>query len=543
MSNAQSSAALDTMQHNRLSAQIQVSCFHTHHRIIVRYPDFSVVDADQEDETDQTDFTMVDMSNFQDTPERYDPTVPLIQHPAVEAHAGRDNSHETSTFVLIPTTKLLHGPENFNNLAQVGLDALLLDMYCAQSYIGETYLSMITSNMVIDRNGTVEEWARVIRSTRYRRDNHQKPRVSKQEYNFPLVDLLDSDTRTITKDVAVDQLVRLYVRSDARAYRHANFMASIAEFEIETPSPKFKAPRHEDDLAHALRGTLTLADPTTLAHPDNKNCYVCTDAYNSTTTIAVNVPCTGNHIACADCIVKWATDRGLTAASCPLCRQKLFRDPLENQNIAFGLTNGLYHHDNRYTAWENFERSCADLDLSAADNSNTWIVVNTALLTGSWEHITQGAFLELTDADSVEATWHNPLASPEWRLVEQAIRHYLVQCSGIEFQVKALHTDLMHYVFGVFNIQFREVGLDRFLTEDEVNDLASDPMFLATYPLGVRPGLRELLHRCLHRMLRLIEVRKCDCHPDFHGHGLRIYYSPVSFTAPVIDRDGDVMME
>ncbi|KAI7052742.1 hypothetical protein KC352_g45456, partial [Hortaea werneckii] len=115
---------------------------------------------------------------------------------------------------------------------------------------------------------------------------------------------------------------------------------------------------------------------------DEMSCNTCGNDFNTAAYRPLKMKCCGNVI-CRHCYINWADSKGPSEASCIYCRGRFFDDPTA-ESMTFGTVNGYYYPylppNHHFTPYENFERTCADLDRNLAENNYTKITVDPDLM-------------------------------------------------------------------------------------------------------------------------------------------------------------------
>jgi len=308
----------------------------------------------------------------------------------------------------------------------------------------------------------------------------------------------------------------------------------------------FKA-RRRDNFGGLLNSKVTAVYPATLGGED-RLCPICTGTLGEADVPdPVALPCSIKHVICKGCILSWIDSQGPDKASCPRCRERVFDNQQEIDDLKFGLINGVYELDERYTAYENFERSCADLDQELAEGDMSWFTVTADLFIRVWDILLDGVLLEEYNGSTAE--YLNPALSEEWDLADDEFRLQAFKFDGVGVCTRRFFEEMVERVYGAFVGEFRKNGMHGYISGDETDQLARDPANAEC--LNIRPGFKECFKRQLNRTLRFLQLRKCGCTPGLHKHGLRDYYDPNNIHAYAgankhrncIDGDGDVDME
>lgn len=525
-------------------AQLRISSFEPHHSTTLIYPECSHLNV-----RDGEKMCLIDLNRDSDTAERYEP-VPLIRDRAVQNHAGRENEEEVSMFTRTKALGIVpaEGPA-MSSPHLDPFDRLVQDMATAERYLGTTTLSMLTYQTPGQPNRIDHAKARVSRDTTYRRLGGQIM-SDYVVYEFPALRIF-SDLGRLSQDDAgwSTPLGQLPWRRMDRMYRHVRLRLLMhRRGDMLALKYNFKPPRRERS-EKLIDTKLTPVDPKTLPD-DDKICPVCTNTLGEEEALdPVALPCNGKHVLCKPCVLTWIDSVQVEEASCPLCRDKIFNNQREVDDLKFGLVNGIYEWDDRYTDFENFERSCTDLDQELAANNNSSFTLHAHLLVHIWDSIVDGACLEQEDDGNGTPFYLQAVQFPEWDTADETLRQQLFSLDGTSTTPSGLTKLLLDRVYRTFLQRFVSAGMLNYISNSEREALCKNPVDAGC--LDIRPGFKECFKRCLNRMLRFYALRQCGCEDEFHEHGGREYYSPSDLSVyhgadrwrNGVDADGDIEME
>ncbi|KAK4543298.1 hypothetical protein LTR36_005657 [Oleoguttula mirabilis] len=436
----------------------------------------------------------------------------LIPNARVAENTRRDNAPETSFFTIDRADA-----GNLNRRPVVlaaqfpPLMRLIHDTRVHQYSVGHTTIDFVT---FFGPDG--KQMVRAVRRSIVRSAGGQRS-GSSGSYDLPLADLLrgarfsDAPPFVITMVVFVDRL-------NARAIRHVSYQLQIQDIDEGDLDDEYDfKPAREIDYVDSLRALLTPVKVQELDLED-RDCSICHVAYDATTSghceNPVALPC--GHVVGEICIFKWYAGgevRSPTGVKCPLCRQCPF-SATDTRALEFGLTNGVYLEDPRYSEYENFERSCGDIDDTAYNyDDETEFTPQLAVIKQAMHLLLDGAKLE----DELSTPYHLQAArSQEMRTIMREVDHEIT----VQAQVRPAAISEFVAAFG---------GVFRHLLLEEMTTSEMAPFFVSSESAldlpGLRPGLEAFMHRLLSRAARFQRLRPCNCSSGFHKHGVRTYYN------------------
>ncbi|KAK5122999.1 hypothetical protein LTR85_003565 [Meristemomyces frigidus] len=494
-------------------AQLTVSTFEPHHSTTIVYPDCSLLKRSEV-------LGLRPMNLDVTTKERYEP-LPLIRDNAVTNHAGRENEAEVSFFTRQRAVAIVTAyPLPHATLFKSPFDRLLQGMALAESFVGSTTLSMVTFQKLDSKGGVGEDMVRILRKTRFRRYGAAPFAALREEYVFSLATLYDDEKSPPIQSIAFLHALRILPqRSSDRAYSHVRLRLEMQGTEDQHVGSYGFKPARRENFERLLDNRLMPVSSADLEGEDML-CFICTGTLGEDAPNPVAVPCKGKHVLCKHCLLTWVASVGAASASCPQCRQKIFTDQREVHDLRFGLVNGIYEYDQRYTKFENFERSCSDLDQELAEDKQHEMSVHADVLIHIWDTLLAGSRLEDDNGYQYSTPEHlAPVSFQEWNIAEGVLRHQLTKQNGIVTTPGRLFHHLLDRVYGAFYLELCKAGLNQLISPQEMQTLVADPVNAAC--LDIRPGFKECFKRHLNRTLRFSELRRCCCSPGFHSHGLR----------------------
>ncbi|KAK4554321.1 hypothetical protein LTR86_008529 [Recurvomyces mirabilis] len=334
--------------------------------------------------------------------ERYAP-LPLINDAAVIHHTNRNGARESDFYSMKYTSKPgLQGIPKLSN--KQTLKQLLADMAKATSAVGETLLRVhayTPADREIAEHGSLviddSQLFRIDRITCHR-DLEGVLALSRRGYKGRLIDLsrLPESQKWISD---IHDLIGL--RND-RAYRHVcvrmgRHLSSQETF-ADNITSEFKAPRHPPFEKH-FPTFIKAPNSTDVPSEDQAVCLICTDPFDDADHQPQELDCQQpvKHLFGRSCLLDWCNATGPEKVGCPTCRAKVFTNELTIAYLKYGVTGPdlkTYEPDPRYTDYENWERSCADLDKNLALNNDLRIDFQPKILTKILQHFLSNARLE-----------------------------------------------------------------------------------------------------------------------------------------------------
>ncbi|KAH9845736.1 zinc finger protein, RING-type [Teratosphaeria destructans] len=491
------------------------SLFDLHHTTRIIYPEFSLQENHREK------FCLYPLEDDARTRHRYEP-LPLIDDNAVIAHTDRENDAETSFFFRNRATKTLPrgttGPQTLHSV----FESLLELMDHVPRWVGSTVLTMWTYESPHFEAVTM---VRVGIESSFLTQGGPSTNSARVTFDFTANELFTYN-RSHTEPRWLHFMQMLLQRSNDRSYRHVRYQLDRQGETIETPSNiltnGFK-PGREEDFHRLLASKARHINPATL-DPEDRTCMCCTEELGSPAAPdAVGLACNKGapHVMCSQCLLKWVDEQGVDYASCPKCRAPVFKAE-ELQELACGVVKGIYEYDSRFTVFENFERSCADLDKELAEFSSAIITIDADLFLRAWDLICEGTWIEVDEQPELE-TLH-PLSCQEWDIARQVLSHQLFSRDGRSGATSDLFKGLVVEFYEALRERLYFTEMRKVISEWDLWQLAGDSTRATC--LDLPPGFREVFKRCLDRTLRFVQVRQCRCANGIHAHGFRKYYNP-----------------
>ena len=446
---------------------------------------------------------------------RYEPR-PLIDDPAVTVHSFRNGPDETEIYSISRADMDIKdvSANLRSGMAEAAFDGyrLIEDMEFIESCNGTTWLNCVTYTTDLHELDDDPPVAlRISRKTMFRFAGHREWHLDTYELSLEEVDT----TQWAGKLWAVN-IVRLIDRRSDMAYLHAQRM--LAEQDADRFEVGWAPPRYPDYGKVLKRMRVT---PEVSPDPE-ENDPICREILFGTEEV-VQVPCDGKHKYHLDCLVEVCKAAGPGKSRCPLCRRDMIRDTKDIDLLKYGVVDRSYNENREYSQWENFERSCADLDKHLAEHSKAQITVSKFLIKAIFELLTEGAMLELP----LSTPFHlQPVRCADFPLLRQAVFVTAESMHGMTVDVKILNDAMKVEMLNTFAGAFKGGGGLSGLIDVELGHWWKDQTQAAKY-YAMRPGFFAFAERMVSRMLQFVQLRKCDdTSGGMHRHGGRTYYHP-----------------
>ncbi|KAK4554243.1 hypothetical protein LTR86_008771 [Recurvomyces mirabilis] len=474
---------------------VRVSTFDMHHRTNLIFPCLDLTIYVQE----TAEMLIYGVHN---SAMRYEP-LPLIEHAAVAAHADRTSEEETSYYSLTNAVRDIQVNALVRPNPELSAAELVEDMALIIKTVGETTMKLLAV-------ATEEGYKLIIERT----TEHKSLAGNFRSTGVHIFNSAGCPTHFDMSEQWMRDLHDLICRRNDRAVRHV--VCQLAKQELMSVSGSWK-PKRKAELGSQLPGqTLRLA--LDQLPDDQKTCLCCTVDYNDTSTRPHHLSCDARHIVCWKCLLKWCTETGPTAASCPHCRSKVFQDSAIVESLIFGTVNDgkAYFYDKRFTAYENAERVMADIDRELAEYNNNPITVDHAALMDVFQWLQASARLESEDSTPLHL---QPVRMPEFPVFAEAVEVALVEHHGETLPISQLYRRI-YIIFATHVTRERKRG-----TMARYGFHAADSLPHSTLP----GGFEEYVKRTISRMLQFLHLRRCAGPCPFvgkvHDHGLKRYWS------------------
>ena len=443
--------------------------------------------------------------------------LPLIPDTAVQAHAYRDSLEETSYYMINTVNSckaaLCPDPPGFAGL-ELSLSQLVIDMHKPCSIRGVTELRIV----IYLPHGETKPRLRIKRFVQH----HGESALERRSYVYgaDLDSFLQGKWHPLMWRIMVLDLI---LRRTDRAVLHVRAM--LESQQVTEPETTWGVVRHLD-YTEALEGRFREVDICDLALSSNGElvCAICTADEDPETLVAL--ACSQRHIFHPDCILTWCEGSIPDEATCPLCRAQILKEsPLLNF-LKYGISPTGYEYDWQYTAWENYERSFADLDKELAENSSTMVACNRKLtkdILSNFRHqeLHFGHAMVCSRATSSHFLEMN---FPECSVLDESILTTIGSLRGRIIPAKKLFEIYVQRVHLDFWKLFMRKGLYDDLSAAVIKK-CSLQVSAAIRDVTMRPGFQEYIMRLLNRLVRFQILRACACtESGVHVHGKCKYY-------------------
>ncbi|CAK3946834.1 Hypothetical predicted protein [Lecanosticta acicola] len=473
---------------------------------------------------------------------RYQP-LPLILDDNVYMNSGRDKGPEASFFTLYKAARGGRGVEEEVSMSGV----LTADVRELTNYVGTTYLMLVIFQT--PRRGGLQ--VRIRLATVFRGDkNGGRETKEFRDYEMSLDEFLSLRNG---ERWYLDCLHLIAMKSD-RATRHVqlklypNAVQGVqGALELyKSFRASFRAPRCPD-FGFYLKG---LVREVKKKNKTKARCGICEKAFGGQEEHGspVSMGCCGKVVA-MQCLAGWCEEMAARSVlppfyptTCPICKTELFTDERTLEHLKFGVVADTYFVDGRYSQWENFERSCADLDLGAAEREERGgrVRVDADLIADVWVRMVEYGAMEGDGGGGRGGELEHLRMDqcPEFEIWHDEFMKHIYRLDGHEARsLSHLYNFLESKIFLEFRRRFRQAGLDRYLPPGAQGSWVGKQL---TQDFLFRDGFREFTGGMLNRTLRFLELRACDgCERGaaFHWHGGREYYDPRQFGGRGEDRE------
>ena len=437
---------------------------------------------------------------------RYQPK-PLIDDKNVAHNASRDNIPETRFFSITETTTEVSRVECLlPSLASTSY-RLVEDMQFVESCCGDTTFHVATYRLPCEGSGAERtSMVRIRRQSVFAYAGDRRRSVATYNIKLETLEALDC------KSLWLQNLMGLIYRRSDRAVLHV--ARKLREQRMQDLDTRWKPGRYPD-YALALKTVDNLTELSTPIEPDT-DCAICWQALSSGGKV-VELACKGKHVFHLDCFLQVYHGEGPGKIRYPLCREAL--DNLDF--IRYGVTDNIYQSDSCFNRWEDFERSCADLDKSTSLSSTHKIMCKPGLFWEILRHLIEEAKKE----PSSSTPYHlQAVSRPELKIFREALEKSFRWCQGQEMTATSFYDRLNKEVLASFNRARIRGGTDRTLSEGMFDFKEQYPYFAGQEAMP--PGFYYLARRIIRRMLEVYRLRACKCGGGtFHWHGRRAYFN------------------
>lgn len=486
-----------------------------YHKVQIEYPLLNLLEEAEEKAV---------LYKPENASQRYQP-LPLVLDEEVFLNAGREKGGESTFYTLYRANE-----EREMDEEGVYSGVLTVDVRELTKFVGVSYLMFVI--FTTPRKGGLQ--VRVRLATVFR-EREGRERKEFRDYEMPLDEFLGLRNGECWW---LDCLHLIAMKSD-RATRHVQMKLYPSAVQgVRGALELYKSFRNSFRPCRTPDFEVYLKNLTREARKGSKigkgSCKICEKAFTTKEHgPAVAMLCCEKPVAMT-CLVGWCKEMVARSVlppfyptACPMCKKELFTDPRTLEHLKFGVVADSYSIDRRYSAWENFERSCADLDMQKAElEKRGRVKIDAELLADVWVRM-----VEFGKVPQHEELGHLKLENcPEFAIYQAEFMKCVERLDGITAQSLAhLYTFLDGRIYSEFRHRFQQAGLDRYVPPGARGSwigkqLVQDTMF--------RDGFREYVGRLLNRTLRFLVLRRCEeCERErqFHWHGGREYYNPRMF--------------
>lgn len=280
------------------------------------------------------------------------------------------------------------------------------------------------------------------------------------------------------------------------------------------------------------------------ASVDDRTCSMCTqDCLLTLPDHSVSLSCSDKHIYRLECLEKWCLAQGRPdLACCPRCRGKTFPDSHLLNRLKLSVRGKNFIPDfSRYTPWEDYERSCADLDKEFVESSNSLATCGVAFMNQILEK------RHCPDSDCTgQAMIYRTLkhmdytTSPEYKISKEAISSFARNSAGSSMPARVFFNAIMSQIHQGL---IAEYAKNRMPFWNAAACMAGDQDNIQEHTMV--PGFLEHLRRMVNRIIRFQLLRACDCTSSeelgihLHDDGFRQHHNPDEYGLPRPTELGD----
>ncbi|UJO19142.1 uncharacterized protein CLAFUR5_07473 [Fulvia fulva] len=513
-----------------LDRKDHVNTLDLHHRVEVQYPALDLLRHGDE-------VVILPATNME---HRYDPVPPLVPDEAVTIHSDLTDRNNVASSTVYPIEYNARAPRSPKSSVFASLGD---DIQQCRQYAGNTVLRAVlydrstefyaTENNIRIRVERTTTFPHGIASTE---TMGTQPRTSQRTYDWPLRELRHTFKYHPTPWDA--QILELVDRSTDKAVRHVASLCRAhdkAFFEElrEDERDEWRGKREFDygAVLDSKAKVIRRNDPRV----KDQSCAVCTEAFGPN-TVPVELTCHAGHVLCRGCLLYlcMSAETWLEKIKCPQCREPALSWE-EMEAVKYGVINGDFYYQEQYTEWENFQRSCADLDKEDITNKTHTVTLNETnrfIIFDSW------LYLFLEDLQGIQGP------TLEDREVMLAVKDHLNTLSGYSIPANDLFEQLHWAVYKRLLSAYESHGWFKYLAPPphHIARFTEEPAWKYLEDYLLRPGYSGLITRSLKRALRFVSLRECDRRgPGHEGtrhfHGGRAFFDLNSY---VVKLRGDV---
>ena len=470
------------------------------HDVRIVYPDFSLIQAPE-------NRFVIQPRNYD---QRYDPGLPLVNANLEAPEWPR--FHDEMNFIFSSEANRHGTHDEFAHCDQAvtNIAKQTREISCC---IGETLLRVsMYVNPTQTLHGEAVHMVRILRETSFSGTSGYQT-TDAMTYNVRAKSLQDFQAGDY---LWLKLLQNVVFQESDRAVRAAE--SQFYYLGLTYPNHPWKAPRppnYERCLTPPAFEVYQNLDRVQM-------CGICLEGYNHADGVCLN--CHPEHHFHPNCL---SASFGLQVqrpddAICPICRATVFR----GDDLIFlkrGTRGKGYLPDIRYSAWENFERSCSDLDEKfVASRCGEKLTVSKAEMIDAFRCLIQGALLEPDDSTPSAI---QPVRHMFMPLLCQLFTEEVTQLDGQEHLLVYIYEQLTRNIVALFKREYLSSNLPRYLSPDGVYLLSNgdDDHWQVT----IGPQLNGWIRWIMSRVINYCLLRRCRCTPGWeHLHEARTFFNP-----------------
>ncbi|KAM3424914.1 hypothetical protein BST61_g6888 [Cercospora zeina] len=197
----------------------------------------------------------------------------------------------------------------------------------------------------------------------------------------------------------------------------------------------------------------------------------------------VSLPCSAKHIIHWDCLIQMCHHVDPEQLACQTCQTRIFQNPEHINKLKFNVhADGTCFNDDRLSRWENFEKSCSDLDSTRAATNEGYITISRDFMIDLWQKMVDSGI----DASSPAHLWFDK--SDEYILLEWEIDLQFTRLEGVRTGIWVFERWIKRRVFFRFRREFLKSRLERGLSAGEAAKMNRHEFMRKI----LRPGWRHI---------------------------------------------------
>jgi hypothetical protein len=308
---------------------------------------------------------------------------------------------------------------------------IALDVEKASRYNGTTVIRVVTFQKHNAGASEAKDWIRLCRHNRISCTDGAFVADRTYTLSMPDFDALGNEF------IWLDQLDDLIKGKSDRAVKHIR--RELKAQDQRDPPVTWK--RERMPPYEQVMTVITRPINASELQADARRCAVCWFDFEETGREPLTI-CHEQHVLCKDCLLKLLRTQRMHLA-CPYCRQEINSyermaaglEPALIQLLKYGVIGKNYIYDDRYTEFENFERSMCDLDEFHASQMPDMMKVDASLLRHAWQYIKRGLLSEPGRSTPLNL---QPVRFSEHEALDAALNVYLERIDGMRIPVKVL---------------------------------------------------------------------------------------------------------